>query len=38
MASFGANARKDAVTHFDWERAIMPKYLRIYEELTGKHA
>jgi glycosyltransferase involved in cell wall biosynthesis len=34
MLMFGSRARQDAVAKFDWNGAIIPKYLEIYEELV----
>jgi glycosyltransferase involved in cell wall biosynthesis len=33
MHELGSSARRDAVARFDWDRAIIPKYLEVYEEL-----
>jgi glycosyltransferase involved in cell wall biosynthesis len=34
MSSFGSIAREQAVSKFDWDRAIIPRYLEVYEDLA----
>ena len=37
MLRFGYKAREDAIAKFDWNGAIIPRYLEVYEELVRVH-
>lgn len=36
IAEFGRKAREEAECRYDWERVIVPKYLKLYDSLSGR--
>lgn len=36
IAEFGRKAREEAESRYDWEKVIVPKYLELYDSLSGR--